>query len=57
VNLTTRQKADAALAIRCPAHGTPAGEACTAVRGAMAGSCMDRREAALERRELAEVTR
>jgi hypothetical protein len=48
VNLTTRQKADAALAIPCPVHGTPAGEACTSPRGALAGSCLFRRESALE---------
>jgi hypothetical protein len=47
VNLTTRQKAAAALAIHCPVHGTPAGEACTSPRGVLAGSCLDRRECAL----------
>lgn len=47
MNLTTRQKAAAALAIPCPAHGTPAGEACTSPRGVLAGSCLDRRDAAL----------
>jgi hypothetical protein len=48
VNLTTRQKADAALAIACPVHGKPAGEPCTLPRGALAGSCMERRRTALE---------
>ena len=47
MNLTTRQKAAAALAVPCPVHGVPAGEPCTSPGGAFAGSCMDRREAAL----------
>ena len=47
MSLTTRQKADAALAIPCPVHSSPAGEPCTSPGGAFAGSCMDRREAAL----------
>jgi len=47
VNLTTRQKADAALTVACPVHGDPAGQPCTLPGGVMAGSCLDRREVAL----------
>jgi hypothetical protein len=47
VRLTSKQKADAALAVPCPVHDVPAGEPCTSPKGAFAGSCLDRREAAL----------
>jgi hypothetical protein len=47
VQLTTKQKANIALAIPCPVHGTPAGETCTLASGVLAGSCMKRREVAL----------
>jgi hypothetical protein len=49
VRLTTKQKADAALAVPCPVHDVPAGEPCTSPRGALAGSCMKRRRAVLTR--------
>lgn len=46
MRLTTRQKAEIALTVPCPVHGDPAGVPCTLPRGVMAGSCLDRREAA-----------
>ena len=49
MRLTSKQKADAALAVPCPLHDVPAGEPCTSPRGALAGSCMDRRRAVLRR--------
>jgi hypothetical protein len=49
MRLTTKQKADAALAVPCPVHDVPAGEPCTSPRGALAGSCMDRRRTVLTR--------
>ena len=49
MQLTSRQKADAALAVPCPVHGKAAGGPCTSPRGALAGSCMDRRRAVLRR--------
>ena len=51
MRLTTKQKADAALAVPCPVHDVPAGEPCTSPKGAFAGSCLDRRECALGMRD------